>query len=199
MVKTRKLSVLSTEISVVTGSNNDDFICLTDMVKASDDESRAADIIKNWIRNRATIEFLGAWEMMYNPNFKVVKFDHFRKSAGLPTFTMSVTNWVEDTNAIGIYSKSGRYGGTYAHKDIAFEFGAAISPTFKLYLILSFKFPRNSLMNWGVPSLLHLKARPAFLLRLDCLPMPFVSLPFFLWQIFISRCRMTPVLLSRCP
>ena len=78
MVKTRKLSVLSTEISVVTGSNNDDFICLTDMVKASDDESRAADIIKNWIRNRATIEFLGAWEMMYNPNFKVVKFDHFR-------------------------------------------------------------------------------------------------------------------------
>ena len=72
--------------------------------------------------------------MMYNPNFKVVKFDHFRKSAGLPTFTMSVTNWVEDTNAIGIYSKSGRYGGTYAHKDIAFEFGAAISPMFKLYL-----------------------------------------------------------------
>ena len=67
-----------------------------------------------------TIEFLGVWEMMYNPNFKVVKFDHFRKSAGLPTFTMSVTNWVEDTNAIGIYSKSGRYGGTYAHKDIAF-------------------------------------------------------------------------------
>ena len=127
MVKTRKLSVLSTEISVVTGSNNDDFICLTDMVKASDDESRAADIIKNWIRNRATIEFLGAWEMMYNPNFKVVKFDHFRKSAGLPTFTMSVTNWVEDTNAIGIYSKSGRYGGTYAHKDIAFEFGEVVA------------------------------------------------------------------------
>ena len=76
------------------------------MVKASDDDGRAADIIKNWIRNRATIEFLGAWEMMYNPNFKVVEFDHFRKSAGLPTFTMSVTNWVEETNAIGIYSKS---------------------------------------------------------------------------------------------
>ena len=71
MVKTRKLSVLSTEISIVTGTNNDDYICLTDMVKASNDEGRAADIIKNWIRNRATIEFLGAWEMMYNPNFKV--------------------------------------------------------------------------------------------------------------------------------
>ena len=72
---------------------------------------------------------------MYNPNFKVVKFDHFRKSDSLPTFTISVTNWVEDTNAIGIYSKSGRYRGTYAHKDITFEFGAAISPMFKLYLI----------------------------------------------------------------
>ena len=156
MVKTRKLSVLSTEISVVTGINNDDFICLTDMVKASDDESRAADIIKNWIRNRATIEFLGAWEMMYNPNFKVVKFDHFRKSAGLPTFTMSVTNWVEDTNAIGIYSKSGRYGGTYAHKDIAFEFGAAISPMFKLYLIKDYQRLKEEESN---PALLQWQAK----------------------------------------
>ena len=156
MVKTRKLSVLSTEISVVTGINNDDFICLTDMVKASDDESRAADIIKNWIRNRATIEFLGAWEMMYNPNFKVVKLDHFRKSAGLPTFTMSVTNWVEDTNAIGIYSKSGRYGGTYAHKDIAFEFGAAISPMFKLYLIKDYQRLKEEESN---PALLQWQAK----------------------------------------
>ena len=118
--------------------------------------------------------------MMYNPNFKVVKFDHFRKSAILPTFTMSVTNWVEDTNAIGIYSKSGRYGGTYAHKDIAFEFGAAISPMFKLYLILSFKFPRNSLMNWGVPSLHHLKARPAFFVTVGLSPFAFCFFVFLL-------------------
>ena len=94
--------------------------------------------------------------MMYNPNFKVVKFDHFRKSAGLPTFTMSVTNWVEDTNAIGIYSKSGRYGGTYAHKDIAFEFGAAISPMFKLYLIKDYQRLKEEESN---PSLLQWQAK----------------------------------------
>jgi len=109
------------------------------MIKAKDGESRAADIIKNWIRNRSTIEFLGTWESFYNPNFKVVEFDHFRKESGLPTFTMSVNNWVEKTNAIGIFSKQGRYGGTYAHKDIAFEFGSAISPVFKLYLIKEFQ------------------------------------------------------------
>ncbi len=156
MVKTRKLSVLSTEVSVVMGINDNDYICLTDMVKAADDNGRAADIIKNWIRNRATIEFLGAWETMYNPNFKVVEFDHFRKSAGLPTFTMSVTNWVEETNAIGIYSKAGRYGGTYAHKDIAFEFGTAISPMFKLYLIKDYQRLKEEESN---PALLQWHAK----------------------------------------
>lgn len=119
--------------------DNEDYICLTDMVKAKEDDSRAADIIKNWIRNRQTIEYLGAWEAIYNPNFKVVEFDHFRKEAGLPTFTLSVTMWTEKTNAIGIFSKSGKNGGTYAHKDIAFEFGAAISPVFKLYIIKEYQ------------------------------------------------------------
>jgi hypothetical protein len=133
-----KLIVQGKEISV-TNVNNDDYICLTDMVKAKDDDKRAADIIKNWIRNRGTIEFLGTWEGIYNKNFKVVEFDHFRKEAGLPTFTMSITNWVEKTNAIGIFSKSGKFGGTYAHKDIAFEFGAAISPIFKLYVIKEYQ------------------------------------------------------------
>lgn len=85
----------------------------------------AAAIIKNWIRNRGTIEFLGTWESFYNPNFKVVEFDHFRKESSLPTFTMSINSCVEKTSAIGIFSKQGRYGGTYAHKDIAFEFGSA--------------------------------------------------------------------------
>ena len=99
------------------------------MAKAKNDDSRAADVIKNWIRGRSTIEFLGVWESIYNPQFKVVEFDHFRREAGLPTFTMSVTNWVEKTQAIGIFSKSGKNGGTYAHKDIAFEFGSAISPS----------------------------------------------------------------------
>jgi hypothetical protein len=109
------------------------------MAKAKEGDSRAADIIKNWIRTRVTVEFLGTWEMMYNPNFKVVEFDHFRMQAGLPTFVLSAKQWIEKTNAIGIYVQSGRYGGTYAHKDIAFEFGSAISPVFKLYLLKEYQ------------------------------------------------------------
>jgi hypothetical protein len=130
--------VQGTEISITT-IRETDYICLTDMVKAKEDNSRAADIIKNWIRTRGTIEFLGVWESIYNPDFKVVEFDHFRRDAGLPTFTMSVSNWVEKTNAIGIFSKSGKNGGTYAHKDIAFEFGGAISPVFKLYVLKEYQ------------------------------------------------------------
>ncbi len=136
--KNNIITVQDINISITT-INDNDYICLTDMAKAKDDESRAADIIKNWIRNRGTIEFLGTWESIYNPNFKVVEFDHFRKEAGLPTFTLSVNGWVEKTNAIGIFSKQGKYGGTYAHKDIAFEFGAAISPIFKLYIIKEYQ------------------------------------------------------------
>ena len=128
------MNVQGIEIALTT-INEEDFICITDIVKAKGGDARAADIIKNWIRNRSTIEFLGTWETLYNPNFKVVEFDHFRKEAGLPTFTMSVSNWIEKTGAIGIVSKAGRYGGTYAHKDIAFEFCSAISPMFKLYII----------------------------------------------------------------
>ena len=123
----------------VTKFNNEDYICITDMVAAKEGEGRAADIIKNWIRNRGTIEFLGTWEIVYNPSFKVVEFDHFKREAGLPTFTLSVSSWVEKTNAIGIFSKKGKYGGTYAHNVIAFEFGTAISPIFKLYLIREFQ------------------------------------------------------------
>ena len=133
-----KLKVQDVEISLAT-IDNQDYISLTDMAKGKNDEARAADIIKNWIRNRSTLEFLGTWEILYNPNFKVVEFDHFKKEAGLPTFTISVLNWVESTNAIGILSRKGKYGGTYAHKDIAFEFGAAISPVFKLYLIKEYQ------------------------------------------------------------
>ena len=138
MAKNNSITVQNIKIAI-TSINNEDYISLTDMVKAKDDDSRAADIIKNWLRNRGTLEFLGTWESIYNPDFKVVEFDHFRKEAGLPTFTMSVSNWVESTNAIGIISKQGKYGGTYAHKDIAFEFGAAISPVFKLYIIKEYQ------------------------------------------------------------
>ena len=116
-----------------------DYISLTDMASAKEGDSRSADIIKNWIRNRYTIEFLGTWEVIHNPNFKVVEFDHFRKSAGLPSFVLSASEWIEYTSAIGLVVKKGRYGGTYAHKDIAFEFGSAISVPFKLYLIEEFQ------------------------------------------------------------
>ncbi len=136
--KNKTLQVQNISISVIT-ENETDFICLTDIAKAKDGEARAADIIKNWIRTRTTLEFLGAWEEIYNPDFKVVEFDHFKMQAGLPSFVLSPGQWVQQTNAIGMYVNSGRYGGTYAHKDIAFEFCSAISPMFKLYLIKEFQ------------------------------------------------------------
>ena len=110
--------------------NDNDYICISDFGKYKEGKSKADDIIRNWLRNRITLEFLGTWESIYNPNFNSVEFDGFRKSAGLHTFTLSVTEWCDKTNAIGIYSKRGKYGGTYAHKDIAFEFASAISPVF---------------------------------------------------------------------
>lgn len=119
--------------------DNEDYISLTDMAKGKEGSGRAADIIKNWIRNRSTLEFLGVWEQMNNLNFKVVEFDHFKKEAGLPSFVLSAGNWIESTNAIGLIVKKGKYGGTYAHSDIAFEFGSAISPVFKLYLIKEYQ------------------------------------------------------------
>jgi len=117
----------------------DDYICITDIAAAKSDDSRAADVVRNWLRNRRTLEFLATWEEIYNPNFKVFESEHFKKQAGLLTFTPSVSEWVEQTNAIGMFVKKGRYGGTYAHKDIAFEFASAISPVFKLYLIKEFQ------------------------------------------------------------
>ena len=119
--------------------NKEDYICITDMAGAKANNSRAADVIKNWLRSRVTLEFLGTWEILYNSNFKVVEFDHFKEKAGLHTFVLSVSEWINKTAAMGIYVRRGRYGGTYAHKDIAFEFASAISPVFKLYLIKEFQ------------------------------------------------------------
>ena len=138
MSKLKKIDIQNTIISI-TSIHEEDYICLTDMAKAKQGSNRAADVIKNWIRTRTTIEFLGTWENMYNPDFKVVEFDHFKSEAGLPTFVLSPKQWTEKTGAIGIISKAGRYGGTYAHRDIAFEFGSAISATFKLYLIKEYQ------------------------------------------------------------
>jgi len=136
--KIKIIKVQNIKISVETSEGND-YICITDIAKSKDGESRAADVIKNWIRSRTTLEFLGTWEQMYNPDFKVVEFDHFKMQAGLPSFVLGPGQWVEKTNAIGIYVKLGKYGGTFAHKDIAFEFCSAISPVFKLFLIKEFQ------------------------------------------------------------
>ena len=133
-----KITVENSDITVVTIDDRD-YISLTDMANAKESESRAADIIKNWLRTRYTLEFLGTWELIHNPHFKVVEFDHFKMQAGLPSFVLSISEWVEKTNAIGLIVKKGKYGGTYAHKDIAFEFGSAISVKFKLYLINEFQ------------------------------------------------------------
>ena len=137
--------------------NDNDYICISDFTKIKDGNSTSDDIIKNWLRNRITLEFLGTWEMIYNPNFNTVEFDGFRKEAGLHTFTLSVKKWCDSTNAIGIYSKRGKYGGTYAHKDIAFEFASAISPVFKLYLIKEFerlKREENQNKEWDIKRIL---------------------------------------------
>ena len=146
-----KIIVQNTEITVLQ-QDEKDYISLTDMANARGGESRAADVIKNWLRNRYTIEFLGTWEMIHNSSFKVVEFDHFRMQAGLPSFVLSVSEWIEKTGAIGLIVKKGRYGGTYAFKDIAFEFGTAISVPFKLYLIEEFqclKEEEQKLLGWS--------------------------------------------------
>jgi hypothetical protein len=132
-----KMKVLDTSITIL-GTKSDDYISLTDIAKHKD-PSASNEIIRNWLRNRNTIEFLGIWEKIYNPDFKHVEFDGFKKEAGLNSFTLSPKKWIERTNAIGIVSKAGRYGGTYAYKDIAFEFASWVSVEFKLYLIKEFQ------------------------------------------------------------
>lgn len=121
----------------ITSSKEADYISLTDIAKYRSDDPNA--VIQNWLRNRNTIEYLGLWEKINNPDFKPLEFEGFRKEAGLNGFTLSPKKWIASTNAIGITSKSGRYGGTYAHSDIAFEFASWISPEFKLYIIKDYQ------------------------------------------------------------
>lgn len=132
-----KINANGTEISVISKGTEDDYISLTDIAKYKSDEPN--DVIRNWIRNRDTIEFLGLWEQLNNPDFKPVEFDGFKNEAGKNSFVLSPQKWIESTNAIGITSKSGRYGGTFAHKDIAFEFASWVSPEFKLYIIKDYQ------------------------------------------------------------
>ena len=124
-------------IEVITNDFVNDFISLTDIAKYKSDEPN--DVIKNWMRSKDTIEFLGLWELLNNPDFKPVEFDGFKKEAGSNVFTMSPKKWIDNTNAIGLISKAGRNGGTFAHKDIAFEFASWISAEFKLYIIKDYE------------------------------------------------------------
>lgn len=135
MSKGKVLVVDAVSVSLIQ-QNDTDFISLTDMVRQS--ESGTA-LIENWLRNKNTLEFLSIWEQIYNPNFNSLEFEEIKKEAGLNRFTMSVKQWIGQTNAIGVIAKAGRYGGTYAHKDIAFEFASWISPKFKLFLIKEFQ------------------------------------------------------------
>jgi len=136
-MKNKKLLVQDTNISIKQ-IDSIDFISLTDIARAKNSDE-PKDVVKNWLRSRTTIEFLGLWETINNDNFKGVEFDSFKKQAGLNSFTLSPTKWIDATDAIGIVSKTGRYGGTYAHKDIAFEFVSWISAEFKLFLIKEFQ------------------------------------------------------------
>ncbi len=151
MSKLKKIEVLDREISVQ-AINEVDYICITDIARYRDSD-HTDDLIRNWLRNRNTVEFLGIWEQLNNPGFKPVEFDGFRKQAGLNSFTLTPKQWIEKTGAVGLVSKAGRYGGTFAHKDIAFEFAAWISVEFKLYLIKEFqrlKEDEHKQLGWDI-------------------------------------------------
>lgn len=136
--KTFSLEAKGQQISIITSEDRNDFISLTDIAKYKN-SSEPRFVIQNWIRNRNTLEFIGLWEQLHNPTFNRVQFDTVKSEAGLNSFTLSPKQWIETTNAIGIISKAGRYGGTYAHKDIAFEFASWVSPEFKLYIIKDYQ------------------------------------------------------------
>ncbi len=131
-----KINVKETDVTIIK-LNDVDYISLTDIARHKSDDPTA--VVSNWMRNRNTIEYLGIWETLYNQDFKPLEFEGFKKEAGLNAFTMSPQKWIGNTNAIGIVAKSGRYGGTYAHKDIAFKFASWISVEFELYFIKEFQ------------------------------------------------------------
>lgn len=143
-----KITVDKTEITILE-INEKDYISLTDMVRNIEN---GLALIEKWLRNKNTIEFLGIWEQMYNPDFNSPEFEGIKNEAGLNRFILSVKQWIEKTNAVGIIAKAGRYGGTYAHKDLAFEFASWVSPQFKLYLLREFqrlKEEEQKLLGWS--------------------------------------------------
>ena len=147
--KNKKIDVQGSEITIIS-TKEQDYISLTDMVR---DIDNGLVLIEKWLRNKNTIEFLGIWEEIYNPDFNSPEFEGIKNQAGLNRFALSVKQWVQKTNSIGIIAKAGRYGGTYAHKDIAFEFASWISPKFKIFLIKEFqrlKDDEQKLLGWDI-------------------------------------------------
>jgi KilA-N domain len=138
MKKNKTINVQGTEIIVLSENNKDDYISLTGIARYRDSE-RSDYILQNWLRNRSTIEFVGLWEQFNNPNFNSIEFDGIKNQAGANSFSLTPKRWIDATNAIGLISKAGKYGGTYAHRDIAFEFASWISPEFKFYFIKEFQ------------------------------------------------------------
>ena len=136
-IKKETIHAKGVEIGIYTTDFENEYISLTDIARYKSDDPTA--VIQNWMRNRDVIEFLGLWEILHNADFKPLEFEGFKNQAGANAFTMSPSKWINGVNAIGIVSKSGRYGGTFAHSDIAFEFASWISPEFKLYIIKDYK------------------------------------------------------------
>lgn len=132
------INAKGTEIAVLSRGDDNDFISLTDIARYKNSEY-PADVVKNWMRSRSTIDFLGLWEKLNNPGFKLVEFDQFRSEAGANSFVLTPQKWIAATDAVGMLSKSGRNGGTFAHKDIAFEFASWVSVEFKLYVIKDYQ------------------------------------------------------------
>lgn len=155
MAKSNNILVKDTKIKTLR-ENGVDYICITDIARQKNSEDPNG-VIANWMRNRNTIEFLGIWEELYNPCFNPLEFEGFRRDAGLNAFTLSPTKWIESTNAIGLKACAGRYGGTYAVSDIAFEFASWISVEFKLYLVKEFqrlKDEEQKLIGWTAKPML---------------------------------------------
>ena len=150
----KKSSQINVQDQVIRLMKHDgrDYVCITDIAKQKNPEF-PADVIKNWMRSKNTVAFLGLWEQLNNPAFKLVEFDQFKSEAGLNSFVLPPQTWIEKTGAIGLISKSGRYGGTYAQSDIAFEFASWVSVEFKLYLVTEFqrlKSDEQKLLGWSV-------------------------------------------------
>lgn len=147
-----KINIGESEISVILNNHNEDYICLTDMVKAGDNSDRTNIVIQNWMRRKDTISYLGVWEQLHNPNFNSIEFDAIKSASGTNRFILTAKEWIERTSAMGIISKAGRYGGTYAHKDIAYHFGMWLSPEFNLLVVKEFdrlKAEEQKQMGWS--------------------------------------------------